>query len=303
MKLTCKQCKTLIEDPNFVEKHFSRMRGREQQLTVITEASPDANSSSSLSSSSGFKVSCMGIDFNRLKKPCLNIKVFVPRSLVKAVFECDGLLVWVMEHNLLILNPLLRRGTIVPVPPPCCGYDYCNYAYGLGYPWNEVFDKIFDGFFNVPMSSVCFRGTPYWIGICKRGTIYSIQSFDFERECFEPLLLPPTTFEWGDSLSLGVFKVDYISLLHRSSLTGEIHLSHSVSLTPTKQSKSLSLRCSNNGDNISSPKDTPIELTFPTVMDINQIREILPHRYTLISFSLRPVFESSILLTCSVFDS
>lgn len=136
MKLTCKQCKTLIEDPNFVEKHFSRMRGREQQLTVITEASPDANSSSSLSSSSGFKVSCMGIDFNRLKKPCLNIKVFVPRSLVKAVFECDGLLVWVMEHNLLILNPLLRRGTIVPVPPPCCGYDYCNYAYGLGYVTN-----------------------------------------------------------------------------------------------------------------------------------------------------------------------
>ena len=181
----------------------------------------------------------------------------MPRSLVKAVFECDGLLVWVMEHNLLILNPLLRRGTIVPVPPPCCGYDYCNYAYGLGYvtnprssndykivkfscdstrkldswvydfksqSWNEVFDKIFDGFFSVPMSSVCFRGTPYWIGICKRGTIYSIQSFDFERECFEPLLLPPTTFEWGDSLSLGVFKVDYISLLHRSSLTGEIHL-------------------------------------------------------------------------------
>ena len=135
MKLTCKQCKTLIEDPNFVEKHFSRMRGREQQLTVITEASPDANSSSSLSSSSGFKVSCMGIDFNRLKKPCLNIKVFVP-TLVKAVFECDGLLVWVMEHNLLILNPLLRRGTIVPVPPPCCGYDYCNYAYGLGYVTN-----------------------------------------------------------------------------------------------------------------------------------------------------------------------
>ncbi|KAF3495373.1 hypothetical protein DY000_02057237 [Brassica cretica] len=297
----------------------------------------------------------------------------------KQFFECDGLLVWVMEHNLLILNPLLRRGTIVPVPPPCCGYDYCNYAYGLGYvtnprssndykivkfscdstrklydfksqSWNEVFDKIFDGFFNVPMSSVCFRGTPYWTG---------------------------------------VFKVDYISLLHRSSLTGEIHLwvkkqqwsmmmtvvipeatmfhmhssyliennsklvvmagschfetksvtiyvageneefqkveyrcgtnsmidgcyyvpslikvpgfseptsrSHSVSLTPTKQSKSLALHCSNNGDNISSPKDTPIELTFPTVMDTNQIREILPHSCSLSRTSLSMTTSSLVI--------
>ncbi|CAN7096025.1 unnamed protein product [Brassica rapa subsp. narinosa] len=41
---------------------------------------------------------------------------------------------------------------------------------------------------------------------------------------FEPLLLPPATFGWRDPLSLGVFKVDYIFLLHRSSLTGEIHL-------------------------------------------------------------------------------
>ncbi|KAF8079947.1 hypothetical protein N665_0989s0014 [Sinapis alba] len=58
--------------------------------------------------------------------------------------------------------------------------------------------------------------------------------------------------------------------------------SHSVSLIPTKQSSSLALRCSNNGDNVSSQKDTPIELkfpAFPTVMDINQIREILPHRF------------------------
>lgn len=36
--------------------------------------------------------------------------------------------------------------------------------------------------------------------------------------------LPPTTFEWGHSLSLRVLKVDYISLLHQSSSTGEIHL-------------------------------------------------------------------------------
>ncbi|KAG7567259.1 Beta-hydroxydecanoyl thiol ester dehydrase FabA/FabZ [Arabidopsis thaliana x Arabidopsis arenosa] len=58
--------------------------------------------------------------------------------------------------------------------------------------------------------------------------------------------------------------------------------SHSVSLPPNKRSNSLTLRCSTNGDNTSSEKETPIELkfpAFPTVMDINQIREILPHRF------------------------
>ncbi|KAJ0233424.1 (3R)-hydroxymyristoyl-[acyl-carrier-protein] dehydratase [Hirschfeldia incana] len=73
---------------------------------------------------------------------------------------------------------------------------------------------------------------------------------------------------------------------HHNPPRTHLHLSssrsHSVSLLPTKQSTSLALRCSNNGDNVSSQKDTPIELKFPefpTVMDINQIREILPHRF------------------------
>ncbi|CAH8362240.1 unnamed protein product [Eruca vesicaria subsp. sativa] len=257
MKLTCKECKTLIEDPNFVEKQFSRLCGREQQLIVITDVSADSSSSSS-----GLKVSCIGIDFNRLKEPCLNVDVFTPEYLVKAVFECDGLLVWVMKKNIYILNPMLHRGKVIPVTPRQ-GYDYCDYAYGLGYvanpsrttassndykivkfschstfkldlwtydfkskSWNEVLDKSFDGFYNFPISSVCLRGTPYWLGICKkRGTtIYSIQSFDFEKECFEPLFLPPTTFGWEDSVSLGVFKVDYIFLLHQSKSTPKMNL-------------------------------------------------------------------------------
>lgn len=74
---------------------------------------------------------------------------------------------------------------------------------------------------------------------------------------------------------------------HHNPPRTHLHLSssrsHSVSLLPTKQSTSLAIRCSNNGDNnVSSQKDTPIELkfpAFPTVMDINQIREILPHRF------------------------
>ncbi|KAJ0260491.1 (3R)-hydroxymyristoyl-[acyl-carrier-protein] dehydratase [Hirschfeldia incana] len=58
--------------------------------------------------------------------------------------------------------------------------------------------------------------------------------------------------------------------------------SHYVSLLHNKRPSSLALRCSNNGDNVSSEKDTPIELKFsayPTFMDINKIKEILPHRF------------------------
>uniref|UniRef100_A0A3P5Y7H4 3-hydroxyacyl-[acyl-carrier-protein] dehydratase n=1 Tax=Brassica campestris TaxID=3711 RepID=A0A3P5Y7H4_BRACM len=46
----------------------------------------------------------------------------------------------------------------------------------------------------------------------------------------------------------------------------------------SQQSTSLALHCSNNGDNVSSPIELKFP-TFPTVMDINQIREILPHRF------------------------
>ncbi|CAG7906910.1 unnamed protein product [Brassica rapa] len=61
--------------------------------------------------------------------------------------------------------------------------------------------------------------------------------------------------------------------------------SHSVSLIHNRRPSSLALRCFNNADNVSSEKDTPIELkfsAFPTVMDINKIKEILPHRFPLL---------------------
>ncbi|KAL1191980.1 hypothetical protein V5N11_003814 [Cardamine amara subsp. amara] len=68
------------------------------------------------------------------------------------------------------------------------------------------------------------------------------------------------------------------SLLHLTSSR-----SHSVSLLPNKRFNSLALRCSStNEDDTLSEKDTPIELkfpAFPTVMDINKVREILPHRF------------------------
>lgn len=56
---------------------------------------------------------------------------------------------------------------------------------------------------------------------------------------------------------------------------------HVVSAQFKSPHKGFIANCASSGD-ISSTDETPIELkypAFPTVMDINQIREILPHRF------------------------
>ncbi|KAB1210026.1 3-hydroxyacyl-[acyl-carrier-protein] dehydratase FabZ [Morella rubra] len=63
-----------------------------------------------------------------------------------------------------------------------------------------------------------------------------------------------------------------------ASLSFSLH--RSLSLQSNHRSNSIAC-CSINGQNNSDP-DTPIEQkypAFPAVMDINQIREILPHRF------------------------
>ncbi|KAH0936749.1 hypothetical protein HID58_004210 [Brassica napus] len=60
-----------------------------------------------------------------------------------------------------------------------------------------------------------------------------------------------------------------------------LNRSSSVALRPKPRSSSLVL-CSTDESKITAEKEIPIELryeAFPTVMDINQIREILPHRF------------------------
>ncbi|PKI61203.1 hypothetical protein CRG98_018434, partial [Punica granatum] len=66
---------------------------------------------------------------------------------------------------------------------------------------------------------------------------------------------------------------------HLSPLSLPLSRSHPLSLKSHRPSN-LRIRCSSSGDGDSS--DIPIEKkypAFPTVMDINQIREILPHRF------------------------
>ncbi|KAL1202311.1 putative F-box/LRR-repeat/kelch-repeat protein [Cardamine amara subsp. amara] len=85
----------------------------------------------------------------------------------------------------------------------------------------------FNGFLELPESSVCLRGTPYWLGYIYGKAFATIQSFDFSKERFEPLFLPPSSMgsdKFENSLSLGVFRGDRLSLLHKSRVTSKIHL-------------------------------------------------------------------------------
>lgn len=98
LRYTCKQWEILISELRFVDKHLlSHIRCREQQFTVFNNVSKS-------------EVSCVGIDFDELSNPCLNLQIFkpVPSSdlSVYYMFHCDGLLVLVMRNNLLVTNPL-----------------------------------------------------------------------------------------------------------------------------------------------------------------------------------------------------
>ncbi|GKV12173.1 hypothetical protein SLEP1_g23356 [Rubroshorea leprosula] len=84
----------------------------------------------------------------------------------------------------------------------------------------------------------------------------------------------------------------FVSFTH-NSVSQPRRLSQSLSpiSLPLSRSRPLALKfsrrsnkvtCSSAGEHNSTEKDTPIELrypAFPTVMDINQIRDILPHRF------------------------
>ncbi|OAP19560.1 hypothetical protein AXX17_AT1G32170 [Arabidopsis thaliana] len=205
-------------------------------------------------------ISCIGMDFNN--KPSLNFQVFKPLSssdlLEHNMFHCDGLLLMVMGTKILVSNPLLKEARWIK-----CGYsfefDHSIDAYGLGYISNEspsgcndykmvrfrcpnnlsveiydfksdcwkvvVVDKTFHGFFRLPLSSVCIRGTPYWIGYNIYGTV-SIQSFDFSKERFETLFESlhhsSIGIQWKDSLSLGIFRGDHLSLLREPHLAAQL---------------------------------------------------------------------------------
>ncbi|XP_010458569.1 PREDICTED: putative F-box/LRR-repeat/kelch-repeat protein At1g11620 [Camelina sativa] len=249
LRYTCKQWKTLIAEPRFVNKHWLHMRCREQQFTIFSNEHI-------VSLSFGSTISYVGIDFNKPEK--IGLKLPFPIALTPAMNHCDGLLLYVTKSMLLVSNPLLNQKRWIKGSQ---GFDHSMDVYGLGYTsnqssgsydykivrfrcsfsthnssrlevyafksesWKVVVDKNFNGFYGVPFSSVCLRGTPYWLGYNKDGKrLTSIQNFDFLQERFEPLYLPPPSIDLENYLSLGIFRGDQLSLLLECYRTRKIHL-------------------------------------------------------------------------------
>ncbi|EOA37531.1 hypothetical protein CARUB_v10011743mg, partial [Capsella rubella] len=254
LKTTCKQWETLIAEPRFIKKHLSHMRGLAQQFIVINHNHLHLFT---------FTVCCVGVGFDELLNPCLNLQVLQPISttnlLVEDMCHCDGLLLFVMRSKLLVLNPLLKQARWIN-----CDQFKDVYGYGLGCisnnqssghcdyrivrflcrpcdvgksrievyefnsdSWRVVVDKSFDGFFQEPESSVSVRGTPYWLGYLNGKAFATIQSFDFSKERFASLFLPPSCIgskNLEKTLSLGVFRGEGFSLLHKPLDTNKIHL-------------------------------------------------------------------------------
>ncbi|CAH8251957.1 unnamed protein product [Arabidopsis lyrata] len=87
------------------------------------------------------RMSCVGIDFDELENPCLNLQAFQPIStsniLVQNMYHCDGILLFVMRSKkLLVLNLLLKQARWIK-----CGHGTDKlkdmYGYGLGYIRNQ----------------------------------------------------------------------------------------------------------------------------------------------------------------------
>ncbi|CAF2110840.1 unnamed protein product [Brassica oleracea] len=183
-------------------------------------------------------------DFTLIKaQPCNPIRVY------KTV-HCDGLLLCVMDNQLLVRNPLLKETTWIK-----CGSDFheLDDAYSLGYlshcdyrilrfrcasnsrnrpsrvevcevaskTWKVIDNISFDWFLSVPLSILSLRGTPYCISLREDHRAF-VQSYDFYKERFQPIDDLPFSYDEMNPIALEIYKGDRLSVLEQCHKTRKI---------------------------------------------------------------------------------
>ncbi|KAJ0253659.1 F-box domain-containing protein [Hirschfeldia incana] len=210
----------------------------------------------------GLKISAVGIEEqqnNVNDPPSLIVQDFTltkvrqtyePSITVYKTVHCDGLLLCVMDNQLLVRNPLLKETSWIK-----CGSDFhqSDDAYCLGYlshcdyrilrfrcasnsrnrpsrvevcevaskTWKVIDNISFDWFLSVPLSILSLRGTPYCIGLREDHTAF-VQSYDFARERFQPIDDLPFRYDEMNPIGLEIYKGDRLSVLEQCHKTRKI---------------------------------------------------------------------------------
>ncbi|CAN7094579.1 unnamed protein product [Brassica rapa subsp. narinosa] len=183
-------------------------------------------------------------DFTLIKARTCN-----PVRVYKTV-HCDGLLLCVMDNQLVVRNPLLKETTWIK-----CGSDFHQRddAYSLGYlshcdyrilrfrcannsrnrpsrvevcevaskTWKVIDNISSDWFLSVPLSILSLRGTPYCIGLREDHTAF-VQSYDFYKERFQPIDDLPFSYDELNPIALEIYKGDRLSVLEQCRKTRKI---------------------------------------------------------------------------------
>ncbi|XP_010412707.1 PREDICTED: putative F-box/LRR-repeat/kelch-repeat protein At1g11620 [Camelina sativa] len=218
----CKQWNTQLVEETFLEQHSSRMHnysGCGEDQIIIKGARNRINSVASPS---------LTVQNLTLINKRLMVHEFGNRVRVYKIVHCTGLLLCVMENQLLVWNPFLKVTRWVK-----CSSDFHRFddAYGIGFirqsptqhnykivrfrcphnsrdrpPRIEVYEFLsnrwkvitnhisFDWHLRVPLSGVSLGGNSYWIGLREDSTAF-IQCFDFSKERFQPLGHLPFRFD------------------------------------------------------------------------------------------------------------
>uniref|UniRef100_M4CR74 F-box domain-containing protein n=1 Tax=Brassica campestris TaxID=3711 RepID=M4CR74_BRACM len=252
----CKQWNTQLVDETFLEQHSSRMDYNyddygDQHRIIINNACSRLSSLDMVGPSSA---SINDISLINRKYPHEMRK----RIKVYKIVHCTGLLLCVMDNQLLVWNPMLKETRWVK-----CGSDFHCFddAYGLGFvrqspppthrsykivrfrcarndrdrpprvevyefaynSWKVIADITFDWHLKLPLSNVSLGGNPYWIGLRQNDAF--IQSFDFSKERFQPLDQQlPFGYNEHNPIALEAFRGNKLSLLEQCHLTRKISI-------------------------------------------------------------------------------
>ncbi|KAF8088488.1 hypothetical protein N665_0540s0010 [Sinapis alba] len=235
---TCKRWSGLFKDRRFTEKHFCK--AAKQSLVLTLKESSVFLASVSLNAASP-----------------ISIEVKVPLSLkevgIDNIFHCNGLLLCntSKDDRIVVWNPCLGETRWIQIKPDYQGYS----EFALGHDNNNKLcpaykimrrHQPYDGQFGVfeiyelssdswrvldggsldwfiYTSGVSLKGNAYWLSCDRKDDSEFLTSFDFSRERFKRLCLPPT-FQSCCRICLSVVREEQLSVLHQNCNTSKMEI-------------------------------------------------------------------------------